>query len=282
MKLTSLIRPGPHRSGFTLIELLVVIAIIAILASMLLPALANAKNKATGSACLNNQRQLILAWRLYADDNDDRILPTSYRGESGQVELYAGGFWLGPRPDIAGGIKTDEAMRRVFNGLSNSPLTKYAAAYGSYHCPGGSSHQTTEAGRGLGLRQLLQGEWYGRFGGLGHGQLQEAHGGPGALERDGVSRGIRPAQLQPRRVGARSQSAWLDRPLRHLPWERQHAGLFRRPRRFRKWVEGTTIKAATDSANGKEAFNWAGGGKNNRDFRWVYERYKHVGWKPLQ
>ncbi len=51
-----------------------------------------------------------------------------------------------------------------------------------------------------------------------------------------------------------------------------------------KWVEGTTIKAATAAANGKadQTFNWTGGGKDNRDFRWVYERYKHVNWKPLQ
>ena len=87
--------------GFTLVELLVVIAIMAVLAALLLPVLANSKEKARSAQCVNNLRQWGLAFQMYADDHDD-FLPRRGQGVQMLAQINRPEDWFNALPPYFG------------------------------------------------------------------------------------------------------------------------------------------------------------------------------------
>jgi prepilin-type N-terminal cleavage/methylation domain-containing protein/prepilin-type processing-associated H-X9-DG protein len=159
-------------AAFTLIELLVVIAIIAILAALLLPSLVNAKLKGQGIQCMNNHRQLALAWRLYSDENNDRLLYASdappnnpnpgqgNHGAFGSENAYA---W------VRGLMNFDPNNRSnwdIQQDLVKSPLWSYCGRNPTiWRCPADHSHVTVDGESKPRVRSMSMNFWFGGFAG---------------------------------------------------------------------------------------------------------------------
>ena len=264
-----------HRA-FTLIELLVVIAIIAILASMLLPALAKAKAKGQSITCMSNAKQLQLCWFMYATDNDDFMVPNALNHKDAWID--------GSGSARANSLPGATNVNTVRQGM----LFKYNTSEDIYTCPGqkeiwnGSRKVTLPTARSFSISGQMNGGAYNN-GVLQHLILGGNPASAPAYKK--LSQINRPSPAQAFVFVDESEytiddgyfavivtgNTWQNFPsVRHggsasFGFADGHAEV-------KKWIEGSTL--TLKDPRGFTAVPTVNG-QRSRDLQWISERYIH-------
>ena len=262
------------KEGFTLIELLVVIAIIAILAAMLLPALSKAKLKATMAVCASNQKQIVMAFIMFADDNQEKLMPSP-----------GGGGWYDP-PDLSGisargGSLTEQAEKLVKAAIQKSPLFPYAKNAAVFHCPGDLRYKRLQLGSGWAYESYSKTDGMNGSGWTGTPFTKLTSLTAPVLSavfiEEADPRGFQNGTWVMDRAGWVDPFAVFHGSVSTISFADGHV-------ESHKWLDAKTIKAARDSSNGIGSFFWPGGGEGTRnpDFYWMWDKYRFQGWTQLR